>query len=87
MPESLNNNAFETKEMVLQSLSFLVQERNKMLFRLVTVKQRLKELESEKNLIIKNNRLFKQRIINELDKHKNILTKDETNAFVEFPDE
>lgn len=87
MPESINKGQLETKELVLQSLSFLVKERNQTLFKLSNIKIRFKELEQEKSKLINNNRLLKQRIINELDKHQNILTKDERDIFIESSDE
>lgn len=87
MPESINKGQLETKELVLQSLSFLVKERNQTLFKLSNIKIRFRELEQEKSKLINNNRLLKQRIINELDKHQNILTKDERDIFIESSDE
>lgn len=87
MPDINKDDALsEKKEIVLSTLSFLVKKRNESIFQLSSVRIRKKELKKEEEDILNRKRMLKIKINQELDKHKNILTKEDLSIFIEEED-
>ena len=76
----------EKKELILSTLSFLVRKRNEAIFQLSSVRLRKKELKKEEDGILNKKRMLKFKINQELDKHKDILTKEDISFYIEKDD-
>jgi hypothetical protein len=87
MPD-INNDDLkaEKKELILSTLAFLVKKRNEAIFKLSSVRIRKKELKKEEEDILSNKRMIKFKINQELDKHKDLLTKEDISFYIEGED-
>lgn len=72
----------EKRTLILSTLSFLARERNKCLFRIGELKLMEKKMKLEKLKAFTENRKLKQRIFNELDLHKEILTSADRGMYL-----
>ena len=70
------------RQIVIDSLNFLVQERNKSLFRLSKAKIDLKSAQSEEKEARQKARNLKRRLVYELDKHLDILRPEDRRNLI-----